>query len=273
MFDTDKFIEDCKRAYAEDESHKAVREVVVEAVSDPVAIVNALGEPTEAGFSPLYHSDDLTILNFAWAPLMTMMPHNHNMWAVIGLYRGQEDNTFYTRNKEGAGLIRTRGQELHTHDAIALAKGLGGGFPIGSVWVSEPYADLFTPGSHGTTFGGSPLACAAAHAVLDVIEEEGIIKKVNERSESFKNQLKTLAENHPELVQEVRGRGYLLALAMKVPGGDAVDSLREGGLITVPAGGDAVRLLPPLNVTDGELDEALRILDEVFSNFQRNPDK
>ena len=109
--------------------------------------------------------------------------------------------------------------------------------------------------------------------MLDVIEEEGIIKKVNERSESFKNQLKTLAENHPELVQEVRGRGYLLALGMKVPGGDAVDALREGGLITVPAGGDAVRLLPPLNVTDAELEEALRILDGVFSNFQRNLDK
>ena len=97
MFDTDKFIEDCKRAYAEDESHKAVREVVVEAVSDPVAIVNALGEPTEAGFSPLYHSDDLTILNFAWAPLMTLMPHNHNMWAVIGIYGGREDNIFWRK--------------------------------------------------------------------------------------------------------------------------------------------------------------------------------
>ena len=156
-------------------------------------------------------------------------------------------------------------------DAIALAKGLGGGFPIGAAWVSEPHADLFTAGSHGTTFGGSPLACAAAHAVLDIIEEEGLVKKVAERGASFKAELKALANKHPELVAEVRGRGYLLALAMKVPGGDAVTALREGGLITVPAGGDCVRLLPPLNVTDGELAEALRILDEVFSNFQRNP--
>lgn len=157
-------------------------------------------------------------------------------------------------------------------DAIALAKGLGGGFPIGSVWVSEPYADLFTPGSHGTTFGGSPLACAAAHAVLDIIEEEGLVEKVAEWGASFKAELKALAKKHPGLVSEVRGRGYLLALAMKISGGDVVTALREGGLITVPAGGDCVRLLPPLNVTDGELAEALRILDEVFSNFQRNPE-
>ena len=95
MFDIERFIEDCIGARAEDESHKAVREVIAEAVSDPAAVIAALGEPEEAGFQALHHSDSLTILNFSWAPLMTLMPHNHNMWAVIGLYSGREDNIFW----------------------------------------------------------------------------------------------------------------------------------------------------------------------------------
>ncbi|MCG8358903.1 MAG: hypothetical protein MI920_25325 [Kiloniellales bacterium] len=98
MFELDRFIEDCKAARAEDESHKAVREVVAEAVSDPAAVLAAMGEPEEAGFQSLYRSDDLTIINFTWAPLMTLMPHNHNMWAVIGLYSGREDNIFWRKN-------------------------------------------------------------------------------------------------------------------------------------------------------------------------------
>ncbi|NKB60517.1 MAG: hypothetical protein GKS00_29775 [Alphaproteobacteria bacterium] len=120
MFDTDQFIEDCKRALAEDGSHKAIREVVAEAVADPGGIVKALGEPTEAGFTPLHHSDDLTILNFAWAPLMTLMPHNHNMWAVIGIYGGREDNIFWRKTE---GSIEAAGAEaLSLGDAAPLGK-------------------------------------------------------------------------------------------------------------------------------------------------------
>ena len=98
MFELERFIEDCKAARAESDSHKAVREVVAEAVSDPAAVLAAMGEPEEAGFQSLYQSDDLTIINFTWAPLMTLMPHNHNMWAVIGLYAGREDNIFWRKN-------------------------------------------------------------------------------------------------------------------------------------------------------------------------------
>ena len=101
MFDLERFIEDCRAARAEDDSHKAVREVVTRAVSDPAAIFAALGEPQEAGFEKLYQGDDLTIINFTWAPLMTLMPHNHNMWAVIGLYAGREDNIFWRNGPDG----------------------------------------------------------------------------------------------------------------------------------------------------------------------------
>lgn len=100
MFDTDQFIEDCICAREEDDSHKAVRQVVERAVQDPAAVMNALGEPNEAGFHALYQNDKLTIISFTWAPMMTLMPHNHNMWAVIGLYSGREDNIFW-RQKDG----------------------------------------------------------------------------------------------------------------------------------------------------------------------------
>jgi len=152
-------------------------------------------------------------------------------------------------------------------DAIALAKGLGGGFPIGAIWVNEAHADLFKPGSHGTTFGGSPLACAAAHAVLDVIEEEKLIEKASVQGMSFKTELASLAAKHPDLIKEVRGRGYLLAMSMNVPCGDIVSALRKGGLIAVPAGGDSVRMLPPLNVTQEEISEALGIIDKTLTEF------
>jgi len=156
-------------------------------------------------------------------------------------------------------------------DAISLAKGLGGGFPIGAIWVKESHADLFQPGSHGTTFGGSPLTCAAAHAVLDVIEEEELIEKVALQGASFKADLETLSAKYPDLVQEIRGRGYFLAMSMKVPCGDFVTALREGGLIVVPAGGDSVRMLPPLNATKGDISEALGIIAKTLSTFPTVP--
>lgn len=97
MFDLDNFIEDCVQARKDDDSHKAIREVLAEAVTNRSAVMKALGEPTEAGFKPIYQSESLTILNFTWAPLMTLMPHNHNAWAVIGIYSGREDNIFWRK--------------------------------------------------------------------------------------------------------------------------------------------------------------------------------
>ena len=154
-------------------------------------------------------------------------------------------------------------------DAIALAKGLGGGFPIGAAWVCEKHAQLFTPGSHGTTFGGSPLACAAAHAVLDVIEEEDLVRSACEKGESLKSRLVELSTAHPDLIEEVRGRGFMIALSMMVPAGKFVEGLREEGLITVPAGGESIRLLPPLNASDEEIQEALAIIEKVVASFNK----
>ena len=103
MFDVDRLIADCRDAVAEDSSHKAVREIVARAVSDPAAVLTGLGEPRRAGVEPLYRSETLTILNVVWGPRMTVIPHNHLMWAVIGVYTGREDNIFWRRLPHAEG--------------------------------------------------------------------------------------------------------------------------------------------------------------------------
>jgi predicted metal-dependent enzyme (double-stranded beta helix superfamily) len=97
MFETDRFVADCSAAFAADPTHKAVREVLARAVSDPTAVLKGLGEPQRAEIQKILHSDALTILNVVWAPGMMVMPHNHRMWAVIGIYTGREDNVFWRR--------------------------------------------------------------------------------------------------------------------------------------------------------------------------------
>jgi predicted metal-dependent enzyme (double-stranded beta helix superfamily) len=115
MFDLDQFIADCRAALAADASHKLVREVVTRAVSDPACILKRLGEPQRGGIQKLYHAPDLTILNVIWAPHMTLMPHNHQLWAVIGIYTGREDNIFWRR------IPGDRGGKLEAAGAKALS--------------------------------------------------------------------------------------------------------------------------------------------------------
>ena len=124
MFDTDQFIADCQDALTEDASHKAVREVVARAVSEPDQVLRGLGAPDKGGLNVVYQSDSLTILNLVWAPMMTLMPHNHNMWAVIGLYSGREDNIFWRRVKDDPkGRIEAAGaRALGVGEAEALGR-------------------------------------------------------------------------------------------------------------------------------------------------------
>tara|TARA_R100000027_G_scaffold37442_1_gene27553 strand:+ start:36717 stop:37913 length:1197 start_codon:yes stop_codon:yes gene_type:complete len=149
-------------------------------------------------------------------------------------------------------------------DAIGMAKGLAGGFPIGAIWVAEPYASLFTPGSHGTTFGGTPLACSAAIAVLDGIEKNDLLATITRQSADWINRLQELAKRFPGKIKELRGKGYLVGISMTDAPAPYVAKLREKGLLTVPAGNNTIRLIPPLNVTSADLDESLRILESVL---------
>ena len=118
MFETEQFIEECHAALADSDAHGAINEIVKKAVSDPGQILRALGEPQRAGADTIYKSPELTILNILWGPQMDIHPHNHEMWAVIGIYSGREDNKFYRRSEDG--LTQHGLKELNTKDTAPL---------------------------------------------------------------------------------------------------------------------------------------------------------
>ena len=148
-------------------------------------------------------------------------------------------------------------------DVMAVAKGLAGGFPAGACLASARVAGAMTAGSHGSTFGGNPLAMAAAGAVLDVVLEDGFLDGVRRIAGLLNQRLGAVAAAHPGIVEEVRGLGLLIGLKCAVPAGGVVDALRDDGLLTVPAADDVVRFLPPLVADEDHVDEAVRILDGV----------
>jgi acetylornithine/N-succinyldiaminopimelate aminotransferase len=150
-------------------------------------------------------------------------------------------------------------------DAIGMAKGLGGGFPIGAMWVSENAADLFHPGSHGTTFGGTPLACAAALAVLDVLVQETLLEKVTAQSAPWFAALQRIAADFPQQVVAARGLGYLAGVQLTGETAPVIAALRDRGLLTAGAGGNVIRLLPPLTATPAELAESVQIFRAVLA--------
>jgi predicted metal-dependent enzyme (double-stranded beta helix superfamily) len=123
MFDLEQFTADCRTALREKAAHAAVREVVARAVSDPGTVLKTLGEPQRGELVKLYHSPELTILNVMWAPYMTMLPHNHEMWAVIGIYTGREDNIFWRRLPDGSGRVEAAGAKaISAKDALPLGR-------------------------------------------------------------------------------------------------------------------------------------------------------
>ncbi len=157
-------------------------------------------------------------------------------------------------------------------DVMALAKALGGGFPIGACLASETAAAGMQPGSHGSTFGGNPLAVAVGNAVLDVILEEGFLESVARHAGGLRQRLEGLVDRHPEVVEEVRGEGLMLGLKVKPTNLDVVTALREAGLLTVPAGENVVRLLPPLNIESAQIDEAVGIIEQVCAELTESGD-
>ena len=124
MFELDQFVADCRSALAADKSHKFVREVVARAVSDPNAVLKGLGEPTRGMLKSLYRSDDLTILNIIWAPYMTLQPHNHNMWGVIGIYTGREDNIYWRRVSDSQRVEAAGARALGQGDTDPMGRDL-----------------------------------------------------------------------------------------------------------------------------------------------------
>jgi acetylornithine/N-succinyldiaminopimelate aminotransferase len=150
-----------------------------------------------------------------------------------------------------------------TPDIMSLAKALGGGFPIGACLATAEAAAGMAPGSHGSTFGGNPLAVASANAVLDVMLTPGFFDHVNRMSLLFKQKLASVVDRHPEVLADVRGEGLLIGVKAVVPSGDLVAALRNAKLLTVGAGDNVVRLLPPLIVTEAEIEEGVQRLEQA----------
>jgi acetylornithine/N-succinyldiaminopimelate aminotransferase len=150
-----------------------------------------------------------------------------------------------------------------TPDVMSLAKALGGGFPIGACLATAEAASGMTPGSHGSTFGGNPLAIAAANAVLDVMLKPGFFDHVQKMSLLLKQKLASVVDRYPSVLAEVRGEGLLIGVKAVVPSGDLVNALREEKLLTVGAGENVVRFLAPLIVTEAEIEQSVACLERA----------
>jgi acetylornithine/N-succinyldiaminopimelate aminotransferase len=148
-------------------------------------------------------------------------------------------------------------------DILASAKGLGGGFPIGACLAKEGPASALTAGSHGSTFGGNPLAMAVGNAVLDVVLETGFLDKANAIAKRLWQRLEEIAVNHPTVFEGISGSGLMVGLKCVPTNMDVVAKLTEGGLLTVAAGENVVRLVPPLIIEDSHVDEAIAIIDKA----------
>lgn len=155
-----------------------------------------------------------------------------------------------------------------TPDVVAVAKGVGGGFPMGACLATENAAVGMTTGSHGSTFGGNPLAMAVGNAVLDVMLADGFLDRVQRVAEVLRRRLDRLAARHPKVIEAVRGAGLLLGLKCIVPNDRLIARLREAGLLTIPAAENVVRLLPPLIIDESHVDSAMEILDRVCGGWE-----
>ena len=144
-----------------------------------------------------------------------------------------------------------------TPDVMTLAKGIGGGFPLGACLATAEAAKGMTVGTHGSTFGGNPLAMAVGQAVMDEVTSDGFLDHVRRMGLYFKQRLAAVVDGHPDLVAEVRGEGLLIGVRCIKPVGEVVVAMRDAGLIGAAAGENVVRLLPPLNVSEAEIDEAV----------------
>ncbi|MCC3245598.1 aspartate aminotransferase family protein [Methylocystis sp. WRRC1] len=152
-------------------------------------------------------------------------------------------------------------------DVVALAKGLGGGFPIGACLATREAAKGMTAGTHGSTFGGNPLATAVGSAVLDVVLEDGFMPRVARLGALLRQRLAELEDRYPAIIGEVRGEGLMFGLKMRVPNGDFAAAARAEGLLTVLAGDNVVRLLPPLIIDESDIAEAVRRLSAACARL------
>ena len=153
-------------------------------------------------------------------------------------------------------------------DIMCIAKGIGGGFPLGATLATDEAAKGMTVGTHGTTYGGNPLAMAVGNAAIDLATAPGFLDHVNKVANYLNQQLGALVAGHPSLFESVRGQGMMLGLKMKTPSGDFITAAREAGLIVLPAGDNVVRLLPPLTLSEAEAREGVELMGKAAAALE-----
>ena len=152
-------------------------------------------------------------------------------------------------------------------DIMTVAKGIGGGFPLGATLATAEAAKGMTAGTHGNTYGGNPLAMAVGNAAVDLVLSPGFLEHVGKIGNYLQQQLGALVAHHPDVFEGMRGQGLMLGLKMKVPAGEFIDAARAQGLVVLPAGDNVVRLLPPLTLSEAEAREGVALLDATASSF------
>ena len=153
-------------------------------------------------------------------------------------------------------------------DIVPIAKGIGGGFPIGAVLMSRKVASGMIPGTHGSTFGGNPLAMKIANEVMNIISNKSFLKNVKKNSQYLINSLQKIKMRFPKVIKEIRGRGYLIGIQLHVNQNNFIKALMKNKLLTIRAAENVVRILPPLNVKKNEIDQALKIISKVCFNYR-----
>ena len=151
---------------------------------------------------------------------------------------------------------------------MPLAKGIGGGFPIGAVLMTKKVASGMIPGTHGSTFGGNPLAMSVGNAVLDQIYKKGFLKNVQKISKYFHSELKKIQNKYSNIIKEVRGLGLLIGLQLHKDQSKFIQKLMDNNLLTIRAGENVIRILPPLTVKKKEVDLAIKIIKKVCKEYK-----
>ena len=152
-------------------------------------------------------------------------------------------------------------------DIVPIAKGIGGGFPIGAVLMTKKVSNCMIPGTHGSTYGGNPLAMVIGNTIMDEVFKKGFLSNVRKNSKYFIRKLNNLRKNYPKVIKEIRGIGLLIGIQVNVDLGNFINKLTQNKLLTIRASENVVRILPPLNVKKKEIDLALKIIDRVCSEY------
>jgi len=155
-------------------------------------------------------------------------------------------------------------------DIMMVAKGIGGGFPLGAVLATENAASGMTAGTHGSTYGGNPLACAVGNKVMEIVADEAFLAEVNRKAGLFRQKLEGLVADNPDVFESVRGAGLMLGLKCKAVNADVMAAGYAAEVLTVPAADNVLRLLPPLTITDEDIAEAVARLDRAAKSLSAN---